>query len=266
MRVSRSGFYKWFSGARSKREVTDEQLKVEIEKIYRSSKKTYGRRRVHATLRHQFIKCGKNRAAKIMTRLGIQGIGKRKFKRTTNSDHNCPICPNLIVQDFQTLSANILWTSDITYVPTKEGWLYLCIVLDTFSRAIVGWSMSDTMKSELVLNAIEMAVIFRKPSPGVIFHSDRGSQYASLAVKRALKKNRFHQSMSSTGNCYDNAISETFFATLKKELIHRCDFYTRKEAKSAIFEFIEVFYNRLRCHSALGFVSPMEYELRNMKS
>jgi putative transposase len=155
---------------------------------------------------------------------------------------------------------NSLWSSDITYIPTKEEWLYLCIILDCFSRAIVGWSMSEKINAELVTSAINQAHNFRKPQPGLIFHSDRGSQYASHAVVSLLKNSGHYQSMSSTVNCYDNAISESFFATLKTELIHKCNFQSRKEARIAIFEFIEVFYNRIRTHSKLDFKSPFEYE------
>lgn len=192
--------------------------------------------------------------------IGLAGVGKRKFKRTTILDQTQKASPNLIVQNFKVSAPNVLWTSDITYIPTCEGWLYLSIVLDTFSRSIIGWSMQETLQAELVTDAINMALKKRKILPGTIFHSDKGSQYTSKKVRGLLKANEFHQSMSSTGNCYDNAITETFFATLKKELIHRCNFRTRKEAKTSIFEYIEVFYNRVRCHSALGFLSPAEFE------
>ena len=260
MRVSRSGFYKWLSELGSNRELDNQKMKSAIEKIHTASRGTYGRRRVHSTLKRQFIRCGKNRVRKLMKELGISGVGKRKFKVTTQSDHKLPICPNLIMQDFKVSAPEVLWTSDITYVPTREGWLYLSIVLDVFSRAIVGWSMSESLRTEVVTESIKMALRARRPPQGVIFHSDRGSQYASKKVRHLLKENSFHQSMSSTGNCFDNAITETFFATLKKELIHRCNFKTRKEAKTSIFEYIEVFYNRIRSHSALGFLSPLEYE------
>lgn len=175
----------------------------------------------------------------------------------------CGVGPNLIVQDFNVNAPNVLWTSDITYIPTQEGWLYLGIVMDAFSRSVVGWSMQETLRANIVTESIGMALRSRNPLPGTIFHSDRGSQYASLQTQRLLKENGFHQSMSSSGNCYDNAITETFFATLKKELIHRCNFKTRKEAKTSIFEFVEVFDNKIRGHSALGFLSPIEYERKN---
>ena len=264
MRVSRSGYYKWLLAPRPRRAIENEKLKEAMVKIHTASRGTYGRRRVFSTLRHQLFSCSRNRVARLMKELRIQGVGKVKFKTTTQSDHSLEICPNLIVQDFKINAPNVLWTSDITYIPTNEGWLYLSVVLDTFSRAIVGWSMQESLRTHLVTESIEMALRSRNPKAGTIFHSDRGSQYASTAVKNLLSQNNFHQSMSSTGNCYDNAITETFFATLKKELIHRCNFKTRKEAKTSIFEYIEVFYNKIRRHSAIGFLSPLEYE-RNIK-
>lgn len=260
MEVTRSGFYKWLRHKEAKRELSLKQLKEAIEKIHTASRGTYGRRRVHSTCLKQSLRCGKNRVAKLMKVMGLSGVGKRKFKRTTILDRTQKASPNLIVQDFQVNAPNVLWTSDITYIPTREGWLYLSVVLDTFSRSIIGWSMQDTLQAELVTDAIEMALKNRQSLPGIIFHSDKGSQYTSKKVRQLLHEHKFHQSMSSTGNCFDNAITETFFATLKKELIHRCNFRTRREAKTSIFEYIEVFYNRARSHSALGFLSPAEFE------
>lgn len=261
MKVSRQGYYKWHKGLpHSEKQHRLEQLKESIAKIHQSSRQNYGRRRIFQTCKKQGIICGKNRVGKIMKQMGIRGRGKSRFVKTTDSKHSRKVFPNLITQDFKAYAPNSLWVSDITYIPTKEGWLYLCVVLDCFSRAIVGWAMSEKINAELVTSAVCQAQNFRKPQPGVIFHSDRGSQYASHSVVSLLKQSGFYQSMSGTGNCYDNAISESFFATLKTELIHKCNFHSRKEARIAIFEFIEVFYNRVRIHSKLDFNAPFEYE------
>lgn len=260
MRVSRQSYYKWLKCLPSPTLQKTGDLKSIIIKIHQASRLSYGRRRIFQSCKNQGVFCGKNRIGRLMKQMGIRGRGKLKFVKTTDSKHNRKVFPNLITQDFKAYVPNSLWASDITYVPTKEGWLYLCVILDCFSRAIVGWSMSDKINAELVTSAIHQAHKLRNPQPGLIFHSDRGSQYASYAVTRLLKNAGHYQSMSGTGNCYDNAISESFFATLKTELIHKCNFYSRKEARIAIFEFIEVFYNRVRIHSKLDFKAPFEYE------
>ena len=198
-------------------------------------------RRVLSTLKKSFINIGKKRVSKIMHKLQLNGIGKPKFKITTKLDAKASRCPDLISGNFTSYKPNQIWTSDITYIPTKEGWIYLCIILDTFSRAIVGWCMQNTLKREIIINSLNMAYPKRDGFPvGIIF------------------LNRFHQSMSNS--CYDNSISETFFSTLKKELVHRCNFQTRKEGMAAVTEYIEVFYNRIRAHSALDYQAPLEYE------
>ena len=194
-----------------------------------------------------------------MRKLDLWGVGKPNFKVTTNVDKKAIHSPNLIPGDFKAYKPNEIWTSDITYVPTKEGWLYLCIILDTYSRAIVSWSMKEHLKISLILDSLNMDYKNRNRFlPGIIFHSDKGSQYSSKEVKKYLKINNFHQSMSN--DYYENLITETFFAALKKELVYRCNFFTRKEAKYAIFEYIEVFYNRIRAHSALDYEAPLVYE------
>jgi len=259
MGVSKSGFYKWFE-CKDRDDFYAINLEEEIKKIHTSSRGTYGRRRVLSTLKKSLIKVGRKRVSKIMHRLNLWGVGKPKFKTTTKVDRKAIHSPNLIPCDFKAYKPNELWTSDITYIPTEEGWVYLCIILDTFSRAIVGWSMQDNLKKELVLNSLNMAYKNRSVFPaGIIFHSDKGSQYSSNEVRKYLKLNKFHQSMSN--DCYENSITETFFATLKKELVHRCNFIRRKDAKCSITEYIEVFYNRIRAHSAIDYVAPFEYEL-----
>ena len=260
MKVSRQGYYKWRSLKANPRSLKADEMKNIISKIHINSRKSYGRRKIYKDCINQGIKCGKNKVGRIMKQMEIRGRGKKKFVKTTDSNHNRRVFPNLITQDFRAYIPNSLWTSDITYIPTKEGWLYLCILLDCFSRAIVGWAMSEKINAKLVTSAINQAHNFKKPQAGLIFHSDRGSQYASHAVISLLKNKGHYQSMSSTANCYDNAISESFFATLKTELIYNCNFQSRKEAKIAIFEFIEVFYYRVRIHSKLDFKSPFDYE------
>lgn len=260
MRVSKSGYYTWLK-TRVNKIAFDVNLEDQIRKIHTSSRGTYGRRRVLSTLRKSFIKVGRKKVSKIMHKLNLYGVGKAKFKKTTKVSYSAVHSPDLLTGDFTAYQLNQVYTSDITYIPTKEGWVYLCVILDVFSRAIRGWSMQDNLKKELVLNSLDMA--FKKRSgfsKGTIFHSDKGSQYTSSGVRKFLKINTFHQSMSNS--CYENSITETFFATLKKELVHRCNFSTRKEAKCAIMEFIEVFYNKLRAHSALDYLSPMEYETK----
>lgn len=260
MQVSKSGFYKWLTAPECKRSLENKTLSYHIKQIHTASREVYGRRRVHSTLRKQGWKCGKNRVRRLMKILSLRGVGKPKFRVTTNSDHKRPIAPNLLNRDFSATSPNRVWTSDITYIPTREGWLYLCIVLDVYSRAIVGWSIESFINADLVISALKSAVNSRPIEPGLIFHSDRGSQYASGRVCKFLEDHKMQQSMSGKGNCYDNAVTESFFSTLKRELIHRCDFCTRSKAASAVFEFIEVFYNRKRSHSKLGFLSPFEFE------
>ena len=257
MEVSKSGFYKWLE-CKDIDYAHEVSLEEEIKKIHTSSRGTYGRRRILSTLKKAFIKVGKKRVSKIMHKLNLWGVGKPKFRTTTKVDRKAIHSPNLIPGDFKAYKPNELWTSDITYISTKEGWVYLCIILDTFSRAIVGWSMQDNLKRELVLNSLNMAFKNRSGFPaGIIFHSDKGSQYSSGEVRKYLKLNKFHQSMSN--DCYENSITETFFATLKKELVHRCNFLTRKDAKCSITEYIEVFYNRIRAHDRLVVNAPTPF-------
>lgn len=262
LKVSRSGYYRWQSAdkKRDKAQKAEEHLCRQLKAIHSESRQVYGRRRVFAVCKKQDVVCSKRRTGKLMRKIGICGLQKRRFKATTKANNAHLPSPNLILQDFKVFAPNVLWTSDITYIRTYEGWVYLCIILDVFARRVVCWSMQKTMKAELVQDAIDHALVARKPPAGVIFHSDRGSQYTSNKVKTKLKSNSFHQSMSDKDHCYDNAITETFFATLKKELVYRMKYTTREGARAAIFEYLEVFYNRLRVHSALGYVSPVEFE------
>lgn len=225
---------------------------------------TYGSPRVTEDLRANGTTCGKNRVAHLMKIHGIIGKAKKKFKATTNSKHNLPVAENLLNQNFEAEKPNTAWVSDITYVPTLEGWLYLVVILDLFSRQVVGWSMSDRLTSGFVVKALYQAIGRRRPASGCIFHSDRGIQYASTEFRGALKSFDFIQSMSRKDNCYDNAVAESFFHTLKTEYVYDYRYESRADARQSIFEYIEIFYNRQRRHSSLGYLSPVSFEMKTM--
>lgn len=258
--VSPGGFYGWRRRPPSAGQQRREALVAGIETIHREVKARYGSPRIHAELLARGESCSVNTVAKLMRRHGIAAKTKRKFRCTTNSNHDRPVAENLVDRQFEPGSADRAWTADITYVPTREGWLYLAAVEDLHTRRIVGWSMSERIDSRLVVDALEMAIARRLPEAGLVAHSDRGSQYASEHYRRILAGHGIACSMSRRGNCWDNAPMESFFASLKKELIHHEDYATREEAKASIFEYIEVFYNRIRRHSSLGYQSPNEFE------
>jgi putative transposase len=261
MQVSRSGYYAWLNRPESSRQRRNKELLVKIRKTHKLSRGTYGSPRITKALNKQGITCGKNHVARLMRENGIVAKTKRKYKATTNSKHNYPVAANLLNQNFSASRPNQVWVADITYVPTDEGWLYLASIEDLFNRKIVGWSMNSTMTRQLVLDALRQAVQRYRPPAGLVHHSDRGSQYASHEYQQALKDYGILASMSRKGNCYDNACIESFFGTLKRELIYGNRFKTRAQARQAIFEYIEIFYNRIRLHSALGYMSPVEFEL-----
>lgn len=262
MKVSQSGYFAWASRKPSKRTNENIILGEKMRQVFEKSRGNYGKRRIHAQLMHDGFPCGLERVRRLMQVNHLKVKTRRKFKSTTDSNHNKFVSPNLLKQNFSAIAPNCIWSSDISYIKTDEGWLYLCVVLDLYSRAIIGWSMSERMQATLVENAINSAVKQRKPTKDIIFHSDKGSQYCSDKIVKLLKSLKFKQSMSGRGNCYDNAVTETFFSTLKKELVYQCKYNTRTEAKNSIFEYIEVFYNRTRIHSSLDYVSPFEYEKR----
>ena len=259
--VSKSGYYGQKKCARSKQAADNEKLDKEIRAAHKKSRARYGSPRITEELNAQGIPCSKNRVARRMRKNGIVAKTKRRFKVTTKSKHTHPIAENKLNQNFSAKGQNQVWVSDITYLWTREGWLYLAVVLDLFSRKIVGWSMSQSLGQEIVLQALSHALQRRHPAPGLIFHSDQGVQYACRAMRRLLAKHGITQSMSGKGNCYDNAVAESFFHTLKTELVYFEDYQTRAEARGSIFEYIEVFYNRERRHSALSYLSPMHFEL-----
>ncbi len=261
LEVSRSGFYAWLERPESERANSDKALFEKIETIYTENRGVYGSPRIHRVLIKQGDRCGKNRVARIMKEQGIRAKGKRKFKpQTTDSKHSLPIAKNLIKQDFSAAGPNQLWLADITYIATDKGWMYLAAIIDAYSRMIIGWAMADHMRKELALEALEMAVQSRGVTEGLIHHSDRGSQYASNAYQEELSRLGILCSMSGVGNCYDNAMMESLFHTLKVECVHGENFETRSEAKSVIFEYIECFYNRQRIHSSLGYKTPTQFE------
>lgn len=262
LEVSASGYYAWRERPPSERAKANEALVQEIKAIHAKSNETYGSPRVHAELVSKGFRAGKNRVARLMQAENIQSRRKKKRQSTTDSSHDYPIAPNLLQQTFQAAIPNEKWLSDITYIPTAEGWLYLAAILDLFSRKIVGWAMEDQMESELVELAFQMAVRNRQKLSGLLHHSDRGSQYAGAAYQALIQAHQATPSMSRTGNCYDNAPMESFFSTLKGELVDGSNYQTRAEAKTSIFAYIEGFYNRHRLHSSLGYLSPEEFERR----
>jgi len=260
LKVSRTSYHNWLHSEPGKRKQENQMLLEEIKKVHKGSRMTYGSPRITIELKEKGYTCSRPRIARLMRKHNIRAKTKRKFKITTNSKHRYPISPDLVNQDFSANAPNQLWTSDITYIRTKEGWLYLTIILDVFNRQIVGWSMSNRLKTiQTTIPALIQACKRRKPAPGLIFHSDQGVQYASHEFRYYLKKYKIVQSMSGKGNCFDNAISESFFSTLKTELIFFEKYQTRKQAQSSIFEYIEIFYNCKRKHSSLGNKTPYEY-------
>lgn len=258
--VSESGYYGWKKCKISSRTQEDQRLLEKIQCIHASKRSRYGSPRIHAELKEQGEQCSRKRVARIMHENGIEAKHKRKFKATTDSQHKFPIAPNLLEQNFTVSEPNRIWTADISYCWTLEGWIYLAVVLDMYSRKIVGWAINERMTRQLVIDAFLMAYWARKPKAGLIHHSDKGSQYASYDFQNTLLSFGAIQSMSGRGNCFDNAVTETFFHTLKTELMFDSVFKTREEAKSAIFEYIEIFYNRERRHSTLGYCSPVKFE------
>jgi transposase InsO family protein len=263
LKVSRAGFYAWRERPLSARAQDDERLRARIKIIHRTSVETYGRPRIHAQLRRDGISVSAKRVGRLMKLDGIAVKLRRRFRVTTDSNHKHPVAPNLLNRRFaidQIKTTDRIWAGDITYVDTQEGWLYLAVVLDLRSRRVVGWSMSQSLESTLVLDALRMALMRRQPARGVMHHSDRGSQYAGKECRKLLRDHGMVCSMSRRGDCWDNAVVESFNATIKTELLHRTKWKTREEARAAIYKYIETWYNCKRLHSSLGYVSPMMFE------
>jgi transposase InsO family protein len=256
--VSRSGYYAHLNRAESNREREDQRLRLLIHIVHREGRRHYGRPKVHAALKHLGEQVSPKRVARLMREEGLRGKLRRRFARTTNSDHAEAVFPNLLERDFTATAPNQRWVADITYLRTPTGFIYLAVVLDLFSRAIVGWALGPTLERSLVIRALENALVSRCPGPGLLHHSDRGCQYASKDYQSMLSTNGITCSMSGSGNCLDNAAMESWFSTLKLEL--REDFKDQTEAQRELFDYIEVFYNRKRLHSAIGYVSPSQLE------
>ena len=260
LEVSESGYYAWLKREPSERERVDKELGERIEDAYQQNRQVYGSPRIHAELKEQGVRCGKKRIARLMRERGINAKSKRRKMRTTDSRHDNPVAPNVLARNFSADAPNTKWVSDITGIETLEGWLYLAAIVDIYSRFVVGWSMGKERDEELITNAALMALARRHPGAGLLHHSDRGSQYTSAGYQALLKQHGIEISMSRKGDCYDNALMESFFGTLKEECVERQKFQTRAEARKVVFEYLEVFYNRQRKHSSLGYVSPTTYE------
>ena len=260
LEVSRAGFYAWRGRPEAVRVIEDRRLAVEVASIHAESRQRYGSPRVHAELRERGKKASRKRVARLMRQQGLRARHKRRFRTTTDSAHEFPVAPNRLKRNFEVDAPNTAWVTDITYIWTQEGWLYLAVILDLFSRRVVGWAMSERITRKLALAALTMALSRRQPPRGLIHHSDRGSQYASSEYRRLLAANNIVCSMSRRGDCWDNAVAESFFSTLKLELAYESEWATRAEARPAIFEYLELFYNGERRHSSLGYLSPVAFE------
>jgi len=256
--VAASGFYAWLRRGPSQRERQDRSLAERIAAVFAASRRTYGSPRVHAELRAEGIRVSRKRVARLMREGGLAATIRRRFPRTTNSDHGRPVAPNLLEQKFTAEQPDTVWLAAISYIATGEGWLYLAAIKDMATREIVGWSMSDSLEAGSACAALRMAIQRRQPPAGLIHHSDRGVQYAGSEYQKILTRHGLRCSMSRRGNCYDNAPMESFFGSLKNELVHRTTFPTRAAARQALFDYLEIFYNRRRRHSGIGFLTPAQ--------
>lgn len=262
--VSRSGYYQWKKRPPSKRHQIREALAVEVKRIFEDEKNRVGSPRIAKRLNDEGHRASRHAVAKIMRRHGWRAKAAKKYKATTNSNHSLPVAPNLLAQNFEATAPDQKWVSDITYIWTEEGWLYLAVVLELYSRRVIGWAIAERMTATLVCDALIMALWRRHLPKDVIVHSDRGSQYCSAAYQKLLKKHQLVCSMSKKGDCYDNAAMESWNHSLKVEAVHGERFMTRAEAKQQVFDYIEVYYNRKRLHSKLGYLSPEAFELKNV--
>lgn len=266
LKCSSSAYYSWRSGKSRTRENHARRLVTLVRTTFQESGKTYGSPRIYKSLKATRVPCSRSHIVKIMQQEQIWAVKKRKFRKTTESDHVLPVAANLLDRDFTATGPNQKWVTDITYIQTAEGWLYLAIVMDLFSRKIIGWALRDDMKTELPVEALRMAIRSRRPGPGLLHHSDRGVQYASHWYQSLLAKAKILCSMSRKGDCWDNAVAESFFSTLKREIIHsRKSLLSKAEARSTIFQYIESWYNRQRIHSILQYLSPDQFEYEQQK-
>lgn len=261
LEVSRSGYYEWRDRPPSARTLENERLLSLIRRTHVASGENYGDRKTWEALRAQGESCGRHRVARLRRHSGLIAKRVRRFRQAYASRNSEPPAPNLLDRNFTTRHPNRVWVTDITFVPTRRGWLYVAVMVDLYSRRVVGWSMSKRIDQQLVLDALHMAIRQRRPSPGLIVHSDQGQQYAGSTYRDVLRRHGLVQSMSRKGNCLDNAVAESFFSNLKNELVHHVVFEDRDEARAAIFDYMEVFYNRKRIHQTLGFRSPADFEM-----
>lgn len=258
--VSRSGYYRWRNRPESSRSIENKRLDAHIKAIYKKHKGRYGSPKIADELKDKGFQVSKNRVARRMKEAGLRSIVRRKYRLTTDSKHSHPVADNLLQRDFTASEPNTVWVSDITYIATERGWLYLTVFLDLYSRMVVGWTLSSSLSSQVVQMALHRAIQRRQPEAGLIIHSDRGVQYACKDFRRMLDKHNFIQSMSRKGNCWDNAVAESFFSIIKSEMIYHERFKDRDEALPAVFEYIEVYYNRKRKHSTLGYQTPSQVD------
>ena len=261
--VSSSGYFAWRKTPEGKRETKDADLLASIASVRTGRQKNYGSPRVTKALNDKNVRCSRNRVARVMRKHGIRAVATQKFKATTDSKHDHPVAENVLNRQFTPSRKDQAWAADITYIWTEEGWLYLAAVMDLYSRRIIGWSMKERMTQDLVLDAMRMALQSRGKTSGLIHHSDRGTQYAAGTFQSLLQGRGIVCSMSRKGNCYDNAVVESFFHTLKVESVYQTRYLTREEARRDLFDYIEIFYNRQRLHSSLGYVSPVSFEAKN---
>lgn len=258
--VSRAGFYAWRTRPPAARTLADQRLAVEVAAIFTEKRERYGSPRVQRELHDRGQRVSRRRVARVMRTHGLRARHRRRFRTTTDSRHTLPVAPNVVARAFTVAAPNTVWVSDLTYLWTNEGWLYLLVILDLFSRRVVGWALGEQMTRQLALDALAMALTHRTPPRGLVFHSDRGSQYASADFVAQLAAHGIVASMSRRGNCWDNAVAESFFSTFKLELVYETAWRTRAEARPAIFEYLEAFYNGQRLHSSLGYRSPIAFE------
>jgi putative transposase len=264
--VSRSGYYRWLKRKPSQREIDNKRMDDEIRKIYDGSKGRYGSPKITRELQDRGHRVSKNRVARRMRDAGLRSKVRRKYRVTTDSKHHFPAAPNLLARNFTAEVPDKVWVSDITYLATRTGWLYLTVIIDLFSRLVVGWALSSSLSHEMVVTALKRAIKNRRPAKSLVFHSDRGVQYACTDFRKELGKHEFVQSMSGKGDCWDNAVAESFFGIMKTELVYHEQYEGHQDTLHSIFEYIEVFYNRERRHSTLGYLTPVEYEKQKLRN
>jgi len=260
LQVSRSGYYHWFKRPESRRAREDRELLVHIRRVHLENRRAYGSVKTWRELCGQGVTCGKHRVARLRKRDGIEAQRKRRFRLTVQNRNTAPAAPNLLRQQFVATQPDRIWVGDMTFIRTRAGFLYLAVLLDLFARKVVGWSMHERPNLEVTLRALDMALEQRRPAPGLVHHTDQAPLYSAYEYRDRMQDHGLVPSMSGRGNCYDNAVAESFFSNLKNELVHHCNFHTREAARAAIFDYIEVFYNRQRRHQTLGYLSPAQYE------